>query len=73
MIDLQDVIQKAVSEDVVVSIYPCQDFADGMTYVITLSDGMGNDLYESERMTYTMSLESITDEYRKLYEFLVKL
>jgi len=73
MIDLHDVIQKAVSEDVVVSIFPCQDFNDGMTYIITLSDDIGNDLYESERMSYFMAEEFIIDEYRKLYEFLVKL
>jgi hypothetical protein len=71
MIDLHDVIQKAISKNIDVDISACPDFNDGVTYIISLYDN-GKPIYESERLSYYMIKSFITDEYNKLYQFIIK-
>jgi hypothetical protein len=72
MIDIYDIIQEAVSKNIDIDISACPDFNDGVTYTIDLYDNNGKPIYESERLSYFMSETFIIEEYRKLYQFLVK-
>jgi hypothetical protein len=71
MIDIHDIIQEAVNKNVDIDISACRDFNDGVTYIITLYDN-SKPIYESERLSYFLRESLIIDEYRKLYQFLVK-
>jgi hypothetical protein len=71
MIDLHDIIQEAISNNMDINISVCPDFNDGITYIITIYYN-SKPIYKSERLSYFMRESLIVEEYKKLYQFLIK-